>query len=138
MLTRKQLGEGYTTVEVQNGDQFRLICDPFFGTLSPDQQSTVAAERSYDMLTLGPRDEGTWSFALSLEGANNEMELVLKQAHRRSGTNVWVDEECLRLPLYFDGSSGCVHVGSPHKTLEELGLDLPSQEVDEDEEMSDA
>ncbi|KAK0746876.1 hypothetical protein B0T18DRAFT_466281 [Schizothecium vesticola] len=118
-------------------DEFKLICDPFFERLPRTRGAGVAANLSYDLVYLGRRKQGTWSFRLSLEGSGDRMELVLKQNYRRRRDLKATAMKTLRLPLYFDGNSGCIHVGERDKTLDELDLGLPTQpnemgEVDTD------
>lgn len=100
-------------------------------------RARVAVKSSYDLVYLGRRKQGTWCFQLSLEGSGDRMELVLKQEYRRRREHKAKAEKTLRLPLYFDGNSGCIHVGKGNKTLDELDLGLPTQpnemgEVDAD------
>lgn len=97
----------------------------------------MAASRSYDLVYLGRRKQGTWTFQLSLDGSGDEMALVLQQLYRRRRKDPPKTKKTLRLPLYFDGNSGCIHVGERNKTLDELDLGLPVQpdelgEVDTD------
>jgi hypothetical protein len=91
------------------------------------EQKHVTARHSYDLIYLGKRKQGTWSFKLSLEGSHDEMWLVLHQEYKRRRELPWELKRTLRLPLYFDGNSGCVQVGERNKTIEELDLCLPPQ-----------
>ena len=111
-------------------DEFQLICDPFFERLPRKMRTRVAANLSYDLVYLGKRKQGTWSFQLSLEGLGDNMKLLLHQSHRRRRDLSPKKKKTLHLPLYFDGNSGCIHVGERNKTIDELDLGLPAQPND--------
>lgn len=123
-------------------DEFKLICDPFFerSRLSPkpNEYPMVAARDSYDLVYLGKREQGTWTFKLLLEGSGDKMELVLLQSYRRRRVLRPEAKRTLRLPLYYDGNSGCIHVGERNKALDELNLRLPPQPNEMGEVDSDA
>ncbi|KAK0612271.1 hypothetical protein B0T14DRAFT_343120 [Immersiella caudata] len=121
---------GRPTVElpaVRYKDEFQLVCDPFFERLPDDERKRVAAKLSYDLIYLGKRRQGGWRFRLSLEGSGDDMWLTLQQEHRQRRDMPWEIKKTLRLPLYFDGNSGCVQVGERNKTIQELNLGLPPQ-----------
>lgn len=128
-----QRGQHEAEISVRWRDEFRLICDPFFQRLPPASQECVLARRSYDLVYLGKRKQGTWHFRLSLEGSGDRMHLVLQQFHQRRKNLRCNSEETLRLPMYFDGNSGCIHIGERNKTIDELGLGLPAQPDDTEE-----
>jgi len=115
---------------VRWGDEFQLICDPFFDRLPSKSRDCLLHERSYDLVYLGRREQGTMIFRLSFEGSGDDMSLVLRQRYRQRKDGPTVDKETLRLPLYFDGNSGCIQVGDRHKAIEELRLGLPPQPKD--------
>lgn len=119
---------------VRYWDEFRLICDPFCDPtldLLPAEDDEdrlfVQALRSYDLLYLGKRKQGTWKFHLSLVGSGGDVKLVLKQWYKQRMEHPWTVMKTLHLPLYFDGNSGCVQVGARDKTIAELNLGLPRQ-----------
>jgi hypothetical protein len=137
-ITSEQNGP-HTAVQipVRSSDEFRLICDPFFNRL-PGNQGRVAADRSYDLVYLGKRTQGTWAFRLLLHRSsdddddddnNNNMqpELHLEQFYQRRRDIPLRRQNTLHLPLYFDGNSSCIHVGDRNRDISELGLDLPPQ-----------
>ena len=66
------------------------------------------------------------------------MILQLEQLYKRKETSRirFRTERTLRLPLYFDRNSSCIHVGDRNRDISELGLDLPPQPTDEGEQMS--
>jgi hypothetical protein len=55
------------------------------------------------------------------------MSLVLEQLHKKRKELPWTAEKALRLPLYYDGNSGCIHIGAGNKSIDELALGLPPQ-----------
>ena len=115
---------------VQSRDEFRLICDPFFGQLPLAKRKRIAASPSYNLAYLGRRKQGTWRFRLSLDGSGNAMSLVLEQHYKKRRELPWTAKKTLRLPLYYDGNSGCIHIGAGNKAIDELALDLPPQPDD--------
>jgi hypothetical protein len=134
---------------VRNRDEFQLICDPFYerlphekktkkGETETEEEKYVTAWHSYDLIYLGRRTQGTWSFKLSLECSNDQMWLILHQQHKRRKEFPWKHKRTLRLPLYFDGNSGCVQVGERNKTIEELNLGLHPQPNEVGELAADA
>jgi len=92
----------------------------------------VQAKTSYDLVTLGPRQQGHWGFRLSLVGAGDQMYLHLSQRYKRVLRNQWNEAQELRLPLYFDGGSFSIHVGTRDRDISELNLGLPQQPHAED------
>ncbi|KAK3899622.1 hypothetical protein C8A05DRAFT_17963 [Staphylotrichum tortipilum] len=117
-------------ISVRNSDEFRLICDPFFNTLPGAQRNRVAANRTYDVVYLGRRKQGCWVFRCRLHGSGDKMHLKLYQSYSRKRGLPLRDKTTLDLPLYFDGSSGCIHVGDRNRDISELSLDLPPQPRD--------
>ena len=111
-------------------DEFKLICDPFFDRLPRKQQARVSSKLSYDLVYLGRRKQGTWTFQLSLEGSGDRMDLVLQQSYQRRRELPSQAKRTLRLPLYFDGNSSTIHVGYRNKAIDELDLGLPPQPND--------
>jgi hypothetical protein len=111
-------------------DEFKLICDPFFDRLPRKQQARVSSKLSYDLVYLGRRKQGTWTFQLSLEGSDDRMDLVLQQSYQRRRELPSQAKRTLRLPLYFDGNSSTIHVGYRNKAIDELDLGLPPQPND--------
>ncbi|KAK1756671.1 hypothetical protein QBC47DRAFT_400302 [Echria macrotheca] len=118
------------TFSVRRNDNFRLICDPFFQRLGGDQRNSVAASRAYDVVYLGTRSQGQWKFRMELEGSNDDVILVLMQKYKRNRKAPWKAADTLRLPVYFDGNSGCIQVGDRSSSLDELCLGLPPQPGD--------
>jgi len=111
-------------------DEFKLICDPFYNRLPHKQQTRVSSKLSYDLVYLGRRKQGTWTFQLSLEGSGDRMDLVLRQAYQRRRELPSQAKRTLRLPLYFDGNSSTIHVGYRNKAINELDLGRPPQPND--------
>ncbi|KAK1757090.1 hypothetical protein QBC47DRAFT_378392 [Echria macrotheca] len=118
------------TLAVRYCDEFKLICDPFFERLPRKQQVRVSSKLSYDLIYLGKRKQGTWTFQLSLEGSGDTMDLVLHQLYQRRRDLEPKPKKTLRLPLYFDGNSSTIHVGDRNKAIDELKLGLPPQPND--------
>lgn len=112
---------------VQTPDEFRLICDPFSQPLLIERRKYITAKRSYNLVYLGKRKQGTWLFRLSLDGSGNTMSLLLEQHYKQRKELPWTAEKTLRLPLYYDGNSGCIHIGVGNKDIDELALGLPPQ-----------
>jgi len=129
------------TLPVRNGDEFKLVCDSFFALLPENQRQVMRVKRAYDLIYLGKRKQGTWKFSMYLTDTaaaedNNDddhkWQLVLSQHYKRRQNLHWTPMETLRLPLYFDGNSGCVQVGARDKSImEQQALNLPRQPEDE-------
>ncbi|KAK4235727.1 hypothetical protein C8A03DRAFT_36422 [Achaetomium macrosporum] len=130
-------GQHTARISVRRGDEFRLICDPFFGRLPNDQQQRVAANRTYDLVYLGKRRQGSWLFRLSLHGSGDEMELKLEQYYSKRIRMRLREENTLYLPLYLDGNSSCIQIGDRSRAISEVGLDLPPQPNDFGETVAD-
>lgn len=123
-------------IAVRYGDEFRLICDPFYDLLPVKEKGAVRAKRAYDLIYLDRRQQGTWEFRLSLavrprsESAGDDddnLQLVLEQRYKQRREFPWVAMNTLYLPLYFDSNSGSVQVGARDRSIAELDLQLPPQ-----------
>ncbi len=78
------------------------------------------------MVDLGRRRQGSWAFRCTLDRSGDEVHLKLHQLYRKRKRGLgFRDQETLDLRLYFDGSSGCIHVGDRNRDISELGLSLP-------------
>ncbi|KAH6839516.1 hypothetical protein B0I37DRAFT_386622 [Chaetomium sp. MPI-CAGE-AT-0009] len=121
-------------------DEFRLICDPFFSRLpsSQRQRLRVPVSRTYDLVYLGRLKQGFWTFRPSLRGSGDRIVLEIEYLYkRRDNARLRLRHvKTLRLPLYFDRNSSCIHVGARDRDISELGLDLPPQPTDEEAETS--
>jgi hypothetical protein len=111
----------------QSSDEFRLICDSFFQPLLIKRKKYIAPKRSYDLVYLGKRKQGTWLFRLSLDRSGNTTSLLLEQHYKHRKELPWTAEKTLRLPLYYDGNSACIQIGAGNKDIDELALGLPPQ-----------
>ncbi|KAK3296446.1 uncharacterized protein B0H64DRAFT_398279 [Chaetomium fimeti] len=134
--------DGHHTVKfsARRTDEFRLICDPFFSRLPRNQRERlrVPVSRTYDLVYLGRLKQGSWTFRPSLRGSGDDMLLEIEQLYRRKDNARlrFRTDKTLKLPLYFDRNSSCIHVGARNCDISELGLDLPPQPTDEEGETS--
>jgi hypothetical protein len=98
----------------------------------------VPASRTYDLVYLGRRKQGPLVFRLAVRGSGDDMVLELEQRWRRNEAVPlhFATKSVLRLPLYYDRNSSCIHVGARNRDISELRLDLPPQPTDEGGEMS--
>ena len=118
------------------------MCDPFFGI--ENNGGKLQFFRCYDVTPPWMPSRGTWTFELSISKEGETSFLVLRTSKKRRGrpstkrprpTNEY------RFPLYYDGGSNCVLIGSRDGALEDLGPNTPWDEdhgFDEDEETLDA
>lgn len=137
MMFSEQKGQHTTVVAVRSSDEFRLICDPFYHRLPSHQRGRVTADRTYDLVYLGKRKQGSWIFQLSLHGSGDDMYLTLQQSYAKRMDMPFMEMKTLRLPLYFDGNSSSIHVGERNRDISELDLGLPPQPNDSGELSSD-
>lgn len=66
------------------------------------------------------------------------MILQLEQLYKRKETSRirFRSVKTLRLPLYFDRNSSCIHVGARNRDISELNLGLPPQPTGDGEQTS--
>ncbi len=58
------------------------------------------------------------------------MRLELEESHSKRRGLYFRVVKTLKLPLYFDGNSSCIHVGERNRDISELDLGLPPQPQD--------
>ena len=113
---------GSQALDVQEGDELKLICEPFVKASS--QNDTVHYQRAYDLYTLGIFKAGKvrldTSFSSETSDSGNRT-LVLRvrwhpRLRRASRESDW-KFGTVRLPLEFNRSSSCMLVARDQVTL---------------------
>jgi len=111
--------------------QYKLICDPFFVQRPSPTTKEVHANRSYDIASLGKREKGNWVFLATLTGSGDAVELLLHQWRTPYSGKPWTRQNTIKMPLYSDGNSNCINVGTRNSDINELisqqNLGLPVQ-----------
>ncbi|KAK5657529.1 hypothetical protein OQA88_3102 [Cercophora sp. LCS_1] len=114
------------------GDRFRLICDPFFSELPTQEQTDVAFDRCYDLLSLGPVKHMGWRVELSLERVKGVTHMLIKQwSKTKSSQRRWTSADTWRIPLYFNGGNNCVLAGTREKSISCLDPDIAKHMAEE-------
>jgi len=105
-----------------HGDRFKLICDPFFSQRPDKTHDCLAYERCFDVLPLGHLVTGMWRrIQVSFETTGGKTSMVIQQWSKKSEkARKWKDEETWVIPVFFNGGSNCVQVGSPTKHISEI------------------
>ncbi|KAF4833813.1 hypothetical protein CGCTS75_v003829 [Colletotrichum tropicale] len=103
-------------------DEFKIICDPFFGRTGSSQ---LFFDRCYDVLYIGKLKRGGSRITMSLEKRDGKDFAVLKSewAHvRPKGMKEWVSPgfTCRPLPLSFDCGPSCFFLDDEELDFERL------------------
>ncbi len=104
-------------------DELKIVCDPFCHA----QNDEVVLEHwnCYDFFYIGQLERGKWRISLTLDESDpSRFLLSLSRKSYKTKSSRYHPVKDMVLPLYFDGGTNCIHVGTRGSTLQELGLDM--------------